>query len=59
MDEIIVALRALAQELADLLDVEGNEYPPDAAARVRMIERELSSLLGRCKALASPKSLSL
>ena len=57
--ELYTAMRALAIELAELLNIEDGAYPTEACVRLKLIERELISLTGRLRALTSTRSLSL
>lgn len=57
--ELLAALRALAVELADLLNIEDGPYPPEACIRLKLIERELVSLTGRLRSITSTRSHSL
>lgn len=57
--ELLTELRALAVELADMLNIEDGPYPPEARIRLKLIERELVSLTSRLRSITSTISHSL
>lgn len=57
--EIVLALRSLAVELGQLMNIEDQEYSPESLKRIRAIEREIFSLLGRGRAITESKSQNL
>lgn len=57
--ELLTTMRALAVELAELLNIEDGAYPPEACARLKLIERELVSLTGRLRSIISTRTHSL
>lgn len=52
---IVGSMRSLCVELGSLLNVEDEEYPPGIADRIRVIEREISTLISRSRSASGKK----